>query len=384
MIEGDNLDWEFWEPIHLFEENLNLPQYARIREADNMQRHGYGNRAQPIYSQECKRCDKTVLETCAALHEAESHRTQGEWNEAIEDYWRAFECLRSNDQAHNIAMTHLMLGLCYQAVANYREALEQFTQAHKQFDWLLQKHRGQGNRRNVGKYSTFCMQALLLQWQARALANAVEASAGQSGDELHPLPVALPGAPEPNYPISRIWIAEEGFEEIPVLETEVAAFALGRGYEGERQIGAVYIGSVIVKDDEQYLPIDLIDGNNHLNLDREHHYRVIRVRGQSMNRAKPVAIEDGAWIVVRVPKQGRYTPEDETIVIANIPEISAELLLIKRISITDAVIFLKSESSEPDLPEHQTRSFPRLDSEEPPVLFMAQAVAVLKPLGKVA
>jgi hypothetical protein len=87
---------------------------------------------------------------------------------------------------------------------------------------------------------------------------------------------------------------------------------------------------------------------------------------------------------VRTPRGKPFVPEDGTIVIATIPEVSGDRLLLKRIEITDAVIFLKSETAEPNLPEYQTRSFPRLKNEEPEVLFRAQALALLKPLRKVA
>ncbi|MBM3130296.1 MAG: tetratricopeptide repeat protein [Chloroflexi bacterium] len=423
MLENDTIDWEFWDPTCLFEEKLDLPKYARIRDGDRIQRKGDASRAQAIFTEECKRCDKGHLETCAAAHEAESHRTQGEWEQAIHDYWRAFECFHSNDQPHNIAVTHLMLGLCYQAIANYRDALDHFTRAHTQFDVLLKRHREQGNRRRVGMYRALCEQSLLLQAQAGVFANVSGAATDRVGDTAGtplPAPPAPLGdgsavspvriklfithadranlkdlgytdaeidrmRPEEAHEIltarrtaKREWIFDDGLEEIPILETEVAAFAPGRGFEGERQIGTAHIGSIVFIDDKRYIPINLVDGGKYLNLHHDFDYKIIRVRGQSMNRAEPAPIKNGAWIIVRSPRNRTYIPNHGDIVVVNIPEISGDLLSLKRVLINNSAVWLKSETSEPDLPEHRIRSFTWTFGEEPPIRFQAQAIAVLK------
>jgi hypothetical protein len=174
---------------------------------------------------------------------------------------------------------------------------------------------------------------------------------------------------------------DETFEKLSILETEVAAFAPGRNYVGEDQIGVARFGAVVVIEDQEYFPVDLINGKKILYLDRTSRHPIIRVRGISMNRSSPVPIEDGAWIVTRIPASG-YDPSNDDIVVANIPEISGDKLLLKRFEATDGIIFLKSETSEPDLPEHQPRTFDRETFTDQPVRIVAQAIAVLEPIGK--
>ena len=371
MLEGDNLDWGFWEPIQLFEEKLNLPQYAPIREGDKLQRQGYAKRAQPIYRQECNRCDKTVLEVCAAVHEAESHRAQGEWDEAIQNYRRAFECFHANDQAHNIAVAHLMLGLCYQAVAQYRDAMDQFVEAHKQFDLLLQKHRGQGNRRHVGKYTALCMQALLLQWQTRALANAAEAAAGQAGAEAR----VAPAPPVGGVAAERVW-ENNVVEVIPIFKQSLAAGS-GVWMDSEERLAGYLKTTDFQIGDKRYHVVNLTDHSNYLRLRRDSQYGCVGVTGDSMNQR---GIDPGDYIII----ERLHEFQNGDLVAAALDDDLNRYGLIKQYKIarddqTGAILEIRLEPRSSN-PAHQARLFRAHNGDKLPD-FIGKVLAVLKPIN---
>lgn len=374
MFDGDDFDWEYWSPLRLFEERINHPRYISIREADKRQRQGDAWRAQQTYAQECKRCDKVTFEVCAAVHEAESHRSQGEWEKAIEDYRRAVECFRLNDQSHNVAIACLMLGLCYQAIANYREAVEQFTRAHTQFDALLQKHRAQGNRRQVGRYHALCEQALLLQAQANALGSVARGVLTQPTESLSARRGERTSAEEIPQRLSTLRVGENVVEYIPIFEQSLAA---GSGVwldvEDSRK-GYLQMGGLQIEG-KPYRLINLIDHSNHLRLNQSRQYGCVRVVGDSMNRG---GIDPGDYVIV--VRQSDF--DSGNLVAVALDDDVERRGLIKQIKIerdlhTGAiqVVHLIPRSSNP---MHHVHSFDLRQGDRLPD-WIGRVIAVLKP-----
>lgn len=362
MLEGDDLDWEHWEPTWLFEERINHPRYARIREADKYQWRGEAPRAQQIYAQECKHCDKATFEVCATAHKAESHRAQGEWEKAIEDYRRAAECFRLNDQFHNVAVAYLMLGLCYQAIAKYREAAEQFTRAHAQLDALRHRHCEMGNRRRAGHYKAMCETALLFQAHVNALDRAIQV--------VTPHPAEA--RPTRINPPPRIW--ESVVEFIPIFEQSLAA---GSGVwldaadhlEGYLQIGAFKIA------DKPYHLVNLMNDSNYLRLKRDSQYGCVCVKGDSMNQR---GIEPEDYIII---ERLREFQSGDLVAVA-LENDAGRYGLVKQIKIerdpmgTIQVVQLIPRSNNP---LHKTLTYDLRRGDRLPD-WIGQVIAVLKPV----
>ncbi len=402
MLDGDELDWELWEPMDLFEEKIKHPRYSQIREADKYQRRGDTARAQPIYAQECKRCDKTVLEACAAAHEAELHRSLGEWERAIEDYRRAFECFRFDDQPHNVAVTHLMLGLCYQANGNYAEAVEQFTQAHALFDTLLRKHREQGNRRHAGQYRALCEQTLLLQSHTNALAKAARNVATPAVDTssahikvfiTHADRAALRarGYTDTQIDQMRPEQAQQILEKKRPREDERArdnstvqvipifdqALANGSGVwmNPEEQLEGYLCVSEFEINGRSYNLVNLTERGNHLHLKRDSQYGCVRVVGDSMNER---GIEPNDYIIVE--RQREFQNGD--LVAAALVDDTGRYGLVKQIrierdqtgAITTIQLIPRSRNA-----MHKTRVFDLHNGGQLPD-WIGRVVAVLKPV----
>jgi hypothetical protein len=179
----------------------------------------------------------------------------------------------------------------------------------------------------------------------------------------------------------RIW-EEEGFIEIPIMEAELAAgepIAVGE----DTCIGVIRVGSAVLVGDQQFLPVNL-DGTTYLNIFPNYQYVVARVRGRSMDRARPVPIQDKNLVILRKSQVGIYEPQNGHIVAAILPDIADRRGILKRFRRVGNVVRLESESSLPDLPQHQPREYTVTQSQElAPVHVVAQAVAVLRSLGKV-
>jgi len=132
-------------------------------------------------------------------------------------------------------------------------------------------------------------------------------------------------------------------------------------------------------DGKDFKIVSLLPGEKVVNLPMGQRFYVLRVIGDSMNRATPEPIENGDYVIMREQR----TAENEDIVAAEIVSGDGkdDRATLKRFKRIDGKLFLIPESTNPMFSERidPTKFFTKFDEE---FYVRGVALAVLKPLPK--
>lgn len=165
------------------------------------------------------------------------------------------------------------------------------------------------------------------------------------------VPAGLPGPigyqPTPRYPI--------GFHDVQTADyLEVTEVRIG---------------------EQDYRVQSLVRGRRSVNLISDQHHFVMRVRGESMNKA---GIDDGDLVVIR----SQMSAENGDIVVAEISKVDVSRATLKRYALRAKTITLSAESNDPDFEGKEWDFRPNMENTQDGFYIRGIAVAVLKAVGR--
>jgi hypothetical protein len=127
-------------------------------------------------------------------------------------------------------------------------------------------------------------------------------------------------------------------------------------------------------NEQEYLVRSLVIGKNRVNLISDKPHYILRVRGNSMNKA---GIDDGDLVVVR----SQMTADNSQIVAAEIIGVDVSRATLKRYSRRGKQVVLQAESSDPEYSDAEWEFEKDSENSEDGFFIRGIAVAVLKPLA---
>lgn len=125
--------------------------------------------------------------------------------------------------------------------------------------------------------------------------------------------------------------------------------------------------------EQEYRVQSLISGQRLVNLINDQHFYVMRVAGNSMNKA---GIEDGDLVVLRA----QMAAENQDIVAAEIIGVDASRATLKRYSVRAKMVTLAAESSDLEFEGREWDFRPNSENTQDGFFIRGVAVAVLKPV----
>lgn len=300
--------------------------------------------------------DARLIQAEALVYLGDVYRQHGQQDLASQVYQEAIVSFEMLQTQHNLGVALFRFATLCEEMGQLEKARECYCRVRTIWLGLERENGRRGNWKRLQRYSE---QRGKIEEQIKEVVRLIPTIA--------PFPQVIQVLPV------RFEIAA-----IPIYETRLAAGA-GVWVAGDAVVDYVNFDSILIRN-VRYTLTNLVDRNqaHYVRLQREYEHAAVQVIGNSMDQA---GIENLDYVILRKPRGSRYTPENMHIVAAIIPDMADRRGILKRFQVEHGFMLLKSETSEPDLPEHQTRKYPLpRANQEPPVEFIGQAIAVLKPM----